>query len=117
MRRTMARQRIEKTVATSADPATVERLLREGATGPPVGGPPGSLSYTEEASRLVKDFRVDIDLIPRYDGTEIRFAAAFAPKLPGTGGLLRRAVEKFMAEDMEDLGAQASREAGATASP
>jgi hypothetical protein len=143
----MARQRIEKTAVTSADPATVYALLRDGASWP-VWGPLDSFelerpapdepeglgavrifrrgkvegrdtvaelvpdrrfSYTHVSKLPVKDYRADIDLTPRDGGTEIRWVAAFDPKYPGTGALVRRGLDRFIAENVNGLAAYASR--------
>lgn len=65
-------------------------------------------SYTHESKLPVKNYRADIDLTPRDGGTEIRWVAAFDPKIPGTGGLVRRGLEKFIAENVNGLAAYAA---------
>ena len=67
----MSRQRIEHTATTTADPAAVYALLRDG-------------------------------------GTEIRWVSQFDPKYPGTGGLVRRGLDKFIAENVNGLASYAS---------
>ena len=37
----------------------------------------------------VRDYRADVDLIPDGAGTQIRWRSSFAPKIPGTGPLVR----------------------------
>ena len=146
MRYTMSRQRIEHTASTTADPAAVYALLRDGATWPRWGKldsfeleRPGErepegvgavrifrqgkvegrdtvaelvenrrFSYTHESKLPVKNYRADIDLTPRQGGTEIRWVTQFDPKFPGTGGLVRRGLDKFIAENVNGLASYAS---------
>jgi hypothetical protein len=146
MRYIMTRQRIEHTATTSADPAAVYALLRDGATWPvwskldsfelerPGDGEPEGLgavrifrqgkvegrdtvaelvenrrfSYTHESKLPVKNYRADIDLTPRDGGTEIRWVSEFDPKIPGTGRLVRRGLDKFIAENVNGLASYAS---------
>ena len=146
MRYTMSRQRIEHTATTTADPATVYALLRDGATWP-VWGPldsfelerPGEdepeglgavrifrsgrvtgrdtiaelvqdrrFSYTHVSNLPIKNYRADIDLTPAGDGTAIRWVSAFDPKFPGTGALLRRGLDGFVAKLANGLAEHAS---------
>jgi hypothetical protein len=146
----MGRQHIEHHATTSADPATVYALLRDGASWPSwspidafelerpgesepegVGAvrvlrsgrvtgrdtivelvPDRRLSYTHASSLPVRDYRGDIDLTPVAGGTEIRWATSFEPKYPGTGGLLRRGLDGFIAECTKGLAARATELAG-----
>ena len=143
---TMGRQRIEHTATTTADPATVYALLREGATWPswsPIdsfeleregeGAPEGvgavrvfrngrvegrdtivelvedrRLAYTHVSSLPVKDYRAGVDLEPDGSGTRIRWQASFTPTVPGTGPLLRRALERFLRQCAEGLAGRAA---------
>ena len=146
MRYIMSRQRIEHTATTTADPATVYALLREGATWPvwgpldsfelerPGEGEPEGLgavrifrsgrvtgrdtvaelvqdrrfSYTHVSNLPIKNYRADVDLSPAGDGTEIRWVAAFDPKVPGTGALLHRGLDGFVAKLANGLAEHAS---------
>jgi hypothetical protein len=148
----MARQRIEHRATTIADPATVYRLLRDGATWPE-WGPIDSVdlerdgtseregvgavrvlrsgrvkgrdtiaelvenrrfSYTHESSLPVKNYRGDIDLDPLPDGgTAIRWVSEFDPKLPGTGALVRRGLDGFIAKLVDGLAKRATADAAA----
>jgi hypothetical protein len=148
----MARQRIEHHATTTADPATVYRLLRDGSTWPD-WGPIDSLeleregaseregvgavrvlrsgrvtgrdtiaelvenrrfSYTHESSLPVKNYRGDVDLDPLPDGgTEIRWASEFDPKVPGTGALVRRGLDGFIAKVVAGLANGATADAAA----
>ena len=66
-------------------------------------------SYTHESKLPVKNYRADIDLSPRDDGTEIRWVSQFDPKIPGTGGLVRRGLDKFIAENVNGLAEHAAK--------
>jgi len=132
----MARQRIEHRATTTADPATVYALLRDGATWPdwapidsfelerpgadepegvgairlPRGGrvvgheeivelvPERRYAYAHTSNLPVRDYHGEVDLRPAGDGTEIRWVSSFAPKVPGTGWLLRRGLDGFVAK-------------------
>ena len=142
----MARQRIEHTAVTAADPATVYALLRDGSTWPAWGpidsfalARPGAdepegvgavrelrsgrvtgrdeivelvpdrrLSYAHTSSLPVRDYRGDVDLEALPGGTRIRWTVAFDPKFPGTGPLVRRALDGFVAKLTEGLGRHAA---------
>jgi polyketide cyclase/dehydrase/lipid transport protein len=151
----MARQHIEHHATTSADPAIVYALLRDGAGWPSwspidsfalerpgVDEPEGigalrrfrkgritghdqivelvagrRFSYTHTSSLPVRDYRGDVDLEPLAGGTAIRWAVAFDPKLPGTGRLLRRALDGFVEQLTDGLARRADAVAGGTAPP
>jgi len=140
-------QHIEHTATTTADPATVYALLRDGATWPVWGpldsfelertgeGEPEGLgavrifrsgkvkgrdtiaelvdarrfSYTHESNLPIKNYRADVDLSPAGDGTQIRWVSVFEPKIPGTGALMRRGLDGFVAKLAHGLAAHASR--------
>ena len=145
----MARQRIEHRATTTADPATVYALLRDGATWPewgPIdafeleregaGEPEGigavrvlrsgrvtgrdtiselvedrRLAYTHESSLPVKNYRGAVDLEAADAGTAIRWVAEFDPKIPGTGALVRRALDGFVAKLASGLAERATADA------
>jgi len=142
----MSRQRIEHRAVTSADPATVYALLRQGATWPdwgpidsvelekPAAGDPEGVgavrvlrsgrvtgrdtiaelvpdrrfSYTHASSLPVRNYRGDVDLTPVDGGTEIRWVSAFDPKYPGTGRLVRRGLDGFIAKLVNGLAEHAT---------
>jgi Polyketide cyclase / dehydrase and lipid transport len=146
----MGRQHIERHATTSADPATVYALLRDGASWPSwspidafelerpgdtepegVGAvralrsgrvtgrdtivelvPDRRLSYTHVSSLPVRDYCGDIDLTPVAGGTEIRWKTSFEPKYPGTGGLVRRGLDRFIGQCATGLAARATELAG-----
>ena len=66
------------------------------------------LAYTHVSSLPVKDYRASVDLEPAEAGTRIRWQASFRPKVPGTGPLLRRALERFLRSCAEGLAARAA---------
>jgi hypothetical protein len=148
---TMTRQRIEHRATTTADPATVYALLRDGATWPTwspidsfeleregdderegVGAvrvfrsgkvtgrdtiaelvPDRRFAYTHASSLPVKNYRGEIDLEPTGDGTAIRWVSAFDPKIPGTGRMMRRALDGFIAALTDGLAEHAATLAAA----
>jgi hypothetical protein len=147
----VARQRIEHHATTSADPATVYALLRDGATWPawspiesfrlerPGADEPEGLgavrefrngrvtghdeivelvpdrrfSYTHTSSLPVRNYRADVDLDPIEGGTAIRWVSAFDPKVPGTGRLVHRLLDGFIAKLTNGLAARATADAAA----
>ena len=147
----MGRQRIEHHATTTADPATVYALLRDGA-GWPTWSPidsfelerPGTrepeglgavrlfrsgrvtghdeivelvpdrrFSYTHTSNLPIRNYRADVDLEPIAQGTAIRWVSAFDPKLPGTGWLMRRALDDFIAKLTDGLAEHATAVADA----
>jgi hypothetical protein len=133
----MGRQRIEHRATTTAAPATVYALLRDGAGWPawaPIetfqleregaNEPEGvgavrrftggrvighdeivelvedrRFSYAHTSNLPIRDYRGDVDLEPTAEGgTEIRWVSSFDPKWPGTGRLLRRGLDDFVAK-------------------
>jgi Polyketide cyclase / dehydrase and lipid transport len=141
----MGRQRIEHRATTTADPATVYALLRDGAGWPewaPIdsfelqrqgaGEPEGigavrvlragrvtgrdeivelvpdrRFSYAHTSNLPIRNYRADVDLEPIAGGTAIRWVSAFDPKFPGTGRLMRRALDGFVAKLAHGLAARA----------
>lgn len=55
---------------------------------------PERLSYALRGGLAVKDYRADIDVSPTGTGSEIRWHSTFTAKVPGSGGLYRRALLK-----------------------
>jgi Polyketide cyclase / dehydrase and lipid transport len=145
----MARQRIEHRATTTADPATVYALLRDGATWTewaPIdsfqleregageregigavrvlrsGRVTGRdtiaelvenrrFAYTNESSLPLKNYRGTVDLDPVDGGTAIRWVSEFDPKVPGTGALVRRGLDDFVAKLVNGLAARATADA------
>jgi hypothetical protein len=61
------------------------------------------LSYALLTGLPLKDYRADIDLTPSGAGTEIRWHTTFRPKLPGTGWMFRRGLDKITREFVDGL--------------
>jgi len=74
--------------------------------------PDRRFSYTHVSNLPVRDYRGDIDLEPVAGGTRIRWVSQFEPKYPGTGALLRRGLDGFIAKCVGGLGEHASVLAG-----
>jgi hypothetical protein len=74
--------------------------------------PDRRLSYAHTSSLPVRDYRGDVDLEPVPEGTRIRWTVAFDPKLPGTGPLVRRALDGFVAKLADGLARHAAAVAG-----
>jgi hypothetical protein len=139
----MSRQRIEQHATTTADPATVYALLRDGASWPAwtpietseierpgehepegIGAvrrfrsgrvvghdeivPDRRFAYAHTSNLPVRGYIGEIDLEPTAEGTAIRWVSTFDPKIPGTGGLVRRGIAKFIAQCTEGLAEHAA---------
>jgi uncharacterized protein YndB with AHSA1/START domain len=149
----MGRQRIEQHATTTADPATVYALLRDGASWPAwspiesfelerpgadepegIGAvrrlrngrvtghdeivelvPDRRFAYSHTSNLPVRDYRGEIDLEATAGGTAIRWVTSFEPKLPGTGALLRRGLDRFIADCTTGLAEHAARLSGTRA--
>lgn len=70
--------------------------------------PDKRLVYTLLSGLAVRDYNATIDLTPTDDGTEVHWHTTFAPKLPGTGGVYRRALEKATRQFVDGLCARAA---------
>ncbi|MBX6354278.1 MAG: SRPBCC family protein [Micromonosporaceae bacterium] len=135
----MARQRIDVKVTTPADPDTVYKLLADPTTWPtwsPIGSyaeEPGSgdrlfrtgritsrervveadpgrrLSYELVSGLAIRQYRADIDLAPVDGGTSIHWHSSFLPKVPGTGWLYRRTLQRFVEQCAKGLAEYAAR--------
>jgi hypothetical protein len=149
----MGSQRIEHRATTTADPATVYALLRDGAGWPswaPIdsfelerpgtdepeglgavrlfrGGrvtghdtivelvPDRRFSYTHTSNLPLRNYRGEVDLEPVAEGTAIRWVSTFDPKWPGTGWLMRRALDGFVAKLANGLAERSAAVTGARA--
>src|SRR5690242_3534140 len=60
--------------------------------------PDRRLTYAHWSNLPVRNYRGEIELEPVADGTAIRWATQFDPKFPGTGRLMRRALDGFIAK-------------------
>ncbi len=73
--------------------------------------PDRRLAYTHVSSLPVKNYRASVDLTPVDGGTEIRWVSEFEPKIPGTGKLMRKGLDSFIAGMTEGLAEHASKTA------
>jgi hypothetical protein len=64
-------------------------------------------SYLHLSGLPVRDYRADVDLEPKAEGTRIRWHVSFTPKMPGTGWLLRWGIERFITQCARGLAAYA----------
>jgi hypothetical protein len=55
-------------------------------------------SYLHLSGLPVRDYRADVDLEPKAQGTRIRWRVSFTPKVPGTGWLWRWAIRRFITQ-------------------
>jgi uncharacterized protein YndB with AHSA1/START domain len=72
---------------------------------------PHHFSYEVRGGNLpIRDYRGDVTLSEAPGGgTVIEWRSAFRAKVPGTGGLVRRKLEAFVAETARGLAAHAAR--------
>jgi hypothetical protein len=68
-----------------------------------------AFSYAHVKGLPVRDYRGEVDLSPADGGgTAIRWRVSFAPKVPGTGRLLRRRLDQFIGRLARDLARHAA---------
>jgi hypothetical protein len=72
--------------------------------------PDRRFAYTLLSGLAVKDYRADIDLTEGPDGTTVRWRSAFRAKVPGTGGLYRRSLTKFIQRCADGVAERAAAE-------
>jgi len=77
--------------------------------------PPRRLEYVLVSGIPIRDYRAEVTLTPTGAGTTIRWHSTFAPKVPGTGRLVQRQLEKFIRTAAQGL-ARAAKPAPAGAS-
>jgi hypothetical protein len=65
-------------------------------------------SYSLLSGLPLHSYRADVDLEPRDGGTAIRWHSTFHAKWPGSGGILRRALTKFIQRCADGLAAYAA---------
>jgi hypothetical protein len=53
------------------------------------------LTYALLSGLALRDYRAQIDLTPTTDGTSIRWHTTFRPKVPGSGWIYRRALDRM----------------------
>src|ERR671923_386060 len=72
---------------------TGRRTTRERVTG---FEPARRLEYELVPGIPIRDYRAEVTLTPDGEGTAIRWRSGFRAKLPGTGPLVRRALQRFI---------------------
>jgi hypothetical protein len=71
---------------------------------------PGRLfAYRSLSGLPVRDYLGRVELEESAGGTLIRWRSSFEPKVPGTGGLLRRGIAGFLQDCADGLAAYAER--------
>ncbi len=72
--------------------------------------PPRRLCYELRSGLPLRGYRGEVTLTPADgSGTEIRWRNEFEPKLPGTGGLFRVVLSRFIADTAKRLAAAAEK--------
>lgn len=67
------------------------------------------LTYVLLAGLAVRDYRAEIDLTPADGGTGIRWHTTFMAKVPGSGWLYRRALDRATRQFVDGLVAESAR--------
>lgn len=139
-------QRIDARAHTTASPAAVHALLRDGATWPEWGTvetfaleragadggetvgairnfrtgryfmreqiveivPDRRFSYALLSGLALRGYRADIDLVPAGGGTDIHWHTTFRAKVPGTGWIYRRTLQRITEEFVRGLADRAA---------
>jgi uncharacterized protein YndB with AHSA1/START domain len=70
--------------------------------------PPRRLGYELVSGIPIRDYRAEVTLTPADGGTEIRWRSSFRAKLPGTGGIARRGLHRFIEQTAEGLAREAA---------
>jgi uncharacterized protein YndB with AHSA1/START domain len=71
--------------------------------------PPRRLGYDFLSGLPIRDYHADVTLTPQDGGTHIRWHSTFRGKVPGTGRLVRSALQRFVADTAERLARAAER--------
>jgi len=71
--------------------------------------PAERFSYVLRKGLPLRDYRADVELSRLPAGTEIRWHSTFTGKLPGTGPLYRRQLERFIRRTVDGLAQYAAR--------
>jgi uncharacterized protein YndB with AHSA1/START domain len=74
--------------------------------------PPRRLEYELVSGIPIRDYRAEVTLATEDGGTAIRWHSRFRAKIPGTGGFIRRRLERFIEESAEGLARGAEPGAG-----
>lgn len=60
--------------------------------------PPRVLGYDFVSGLPIRDYHADVTLTPQDGGTHIRWHSTFRARVPGTGWLVRSALQRFVAD-------------------
>jgi uncharacterized protein YndB with AHSA1/START domain len=82
------------------------RQTRERVT---VFEPPSSFGYDFLSGLPIRDYNADVTLTPEDGGTRIRWHSTFRANVPGTGWLVRSALQRFVADTAERLARAAEK--------
>jgi uncharacterized protein YndB with AHSA1/START domain len=88
---------------------TGRRTTRERVTG---FDQPQRFEYELVSGIPIRDYRAEVTLTPDSGGTAIRWHSRFRPKIPGTGGLARRQLERFIERTAQGLAREAEVASG-----
>ncbi|HEX9259611.1 MAG TPA: SRPBCC family protein [Acidimicrobiales bacterium] len=69
---------------------------------------PRRLSYVLLSGLPIKDYRADVTLTPEGGGTRIDWRSQFKGKIPGTGWLIGRGLQRFLKRTADALAAAAA---------
>jgi len=83
---------------------TGRRTTRERVSG---FEPPQRLTYELVSGIPIRDYRAEVTLTPDGAGTAIRWHSHFRAKIPGTGGIARRQLQRFIEQTAEGLAREA----------
>jgi hypothetical protein len=61
------------------------------------------LTYALLSGLPLRDYRAEIDIEPAPEGTAIRWHTTFRPKVPGSGWIYRRALDKLTRQFVDGL--------------
>ena len=61
------------------------------------------LTYALLSGLALRDYRAEIDLTPGPGGTAIRWHTTFRPKVPGSGWIYRRTLDRITREFVDGL--------------
>ncbi len=65
--------------------------------------PPRRLGYDFLSGLPIRDYHAEVTLTPEDGGTHLRWHSTFRSKAPGTGWLIRRSLQRFVADTAERL--------------
>ncbi len=71
--------------------------------------PPHRLDYDFLSGLPIRDYHAQVTLTREDGGTHIRWHSTFRARLPGTGRLIRRGLQRFVADTAERLARAAER--------